>query len=555
MKTRLEHHQGKKKKFWQITINENVRTITQGSMTAKKAPLPKEKAFKSQDKAIENYEREMAKKIAAGFFDPTSLSSLLDQHKQNDDIAQDEIDTLKKQLPYLSEMYLDLYRTGIFNIWDSQFGEKGPDIPGLFGDLVYLFAASSAANIIKIDALDPYFYIAGQFGDGSSLVIINQGKWKNKVGWIENPDGMEEHIIPDDIDASLQGWIDKQWLHIGDENYDDFVLKVALHRKATAYDKLIATREATIALENKIGSDPAAIETLTLEELGLRTLPDVLEKCVNLRELSLRKNSLTEIPEVIRHLKKLEHLDLYYNEIEEVPEWIGELPLKSLNLGINHYSVFPTHITSISTLERLTLDTIDSLPAELCQLTNLTHFSVSNVKGPIVENGLGRCTALIDLNLGHVTHLCDDIGNLVNLEKLIAMFEHTSEPAPKSISDLANLKDLSIGSAKLPENIGKLRSLKRLRFSGEEIPDSLTEMISLERLDLHYCKATALPSKIGDLKNLEWLSLQSTMINALPDSLKNLKKLKYADLRSKPQPYLNFDKFRDALPDVEVKSH
>lgn len=558
MTTRLEHHDGKKRKFWQISVDGYTRTIVAGNIGAKKEPAPKEKTFKSADAAQENLKKEVAKKITAGFFDPTSLESIVADHLENP-VSDEDIEAYKEALPYLTDECLAIYRTGVFHVWTPQFETASERFPGSFYDLAYLSAPDTYHD--DLHELDPFMYVVGQLGDGALLVVMNQGKLKDRIALAEHGlDDLVDSIDADDVDGTIDAWLEEEWLEITDQDISTFVLERALHHKGAAFERLTARREAIAAVESNIAGDPSSIEELVLEDLNLQTLPDVLSICVNLKSLSVRKNQLKKVPEVIRALTNLEHLDLYYNQITIVPEWLAELPLKSLNLGINRYQTFPEAVAKIETLESLYLDAVDAVPAVVENLTNLTSLYFSRVSGAI-DPALGRCSKLRELHLGEVTTINPNIGELSNLETLTAIVRDRKIDLtfPDNLGNLSKLRELSIGQATLPDTLGGLKSLTKLVCCSNTLPDSLCEVTTLEHLNLRYCRASALPESFGNLVNLEWLNLEASYIENLPKSFSNLKSLKFLNLMTSGRLVgkIGFPTFDDELraqfPDLELK--
>ena len=75
----------------------------------------------------------------------------------------------------------------------------------------------------------------------------------------------------------------------------------------------------------RLRDNPKPITELTLDQLGLRTLPDSLAKLKNLEKLSLADNQLKVIPESLGNLSNLKDLDLSDNKIKNLPESIGKI--------------------------------------------------------------------------------------------------------------------------------------------------------------------------------------------------------------------------------------
>jgi len=536
MKSYLEYHEGKNRKLWQIEVDGDTRTVIQGKVGAEKVPTPKTKTFKSAEAAAKNHDAEVAKKRNAGYFDPTSLASVVEAHAANLDVpSEQDVAEHREECPYLSDDYIEVYRTGALVGSLNEFGKPHASYDGAYGDLMTLCPAYGAED----HELDDYFYIVGELADGSALVHINQGKWAGRITVIEHGPGDEhaEHVVEGDPDATIQAWLDAELMEpLQETSFYAFVLDRLLHHKGGAVELLRAREKALAVVEAKIEGDPAAIESLDLSESGLRALPDSIASCVNLRAINLYKNELRGVPKVLGSLRRLESVDLRYNQIEmgSVPEWLAELPVRTLDLTINRGEVFPEPVTSMRSLETLRLPGVDRIPASVANLHNLRHFETGGVTGAIEADGITRCSELRSLKLGRIgVPLPADIGSLIHLETLVCDTLAKDAPElPESLGSLAALVELSAGAARLPNNLGGLESLESLKVTGHEggLPSSLSDLGSLRRLDLHYCRTKTLPEDIGRLSKLEWLKLESAYVEELPESFRELRSLTWLNL-------------------------
>ncbi|MEM9071189.1 MAG: hypothetical protein AAGE52_21945 [Myxococcota bacterium] len=534
MKLRLEHHQGKKRKFWQIEVEGDTRTVTQGATKAKKPPTPKTKQFKSADAATANFHKEVDKKRAAGFFDPTSLESILAAH----DLAPPddaEVDAHRQACPHLSDEYLEVFKTGILNIdLRGDFGDPEEKFPGAYPDLASFAAAHSADDYIGDTALDATFYVVGELFDGAALVLINQGSRRNTVGLIENLDDSLLDHVTGDADATIEALLDEGLLELTEQSFATFVHERVLHHKGAAVEKQIALAQALQAVQEKVGENAESIETLDLSELGLQALPEALAACVHLHTLDLHKNELKDVPPVLRTLKKLAHLNLDSNRTgwkKKLPDWIAELPLLTFSYRYNMGEGFPKPVASMPTLRTLRLSGVDIVPPEIGALTKLEVLEIGGVEGAI-DDALGSCSSLRELRLGRTQASLATIGKLQELEVLEA--DHFNRKVeltwPEGLGTLAKLRRLQLGSAKLPHNLAGLSSLEELVTSPDALPDGVCELASLKRLDLHYARIETLPENFGKLKNLEWLKLESSYVKSLPASFSTLPKLEWLNL-------------------------
>lgn len=539
----LEHHLGKKRKFWRVEVDGSDRTITQGGVDAKKPPTSKSKTFKTADAAAANFDKEVAKKLASKFFDPTSLESLMSAHAaQVPAPTEAEVQAHREEFPHLCEDYLQVFRSGALGVGTlNDFGKPATTYPGSYSDISMLHPACSAADHIDDETLDPYFYLVGMLFDGATLVQINQGKWAGQVSVLDNGPGddMSEFIVQGDPDATIEAWIGASLMEpLQESTLSAFVLDRLLHHKGAATELLVTLEKATAAVGAKIEEEAQTLEKLDLSDMSLTVLPDSLGDCVQLRTLNLHKNKFKNVPPVVRKLKRLEHLDMHYNDMDlaQVPEWVRELPLRSLDLSINYHGEgFPNAVTDITTLEELKLAKVDRLPAEIANLRKLRSLTAGGVKEGIEDQGLTQCTALETLHLGRLSYpLPGDIGNLSGLMSLRFDSAWQEEvDVPNSLTSLSKLKELRVGGARLPEGLGALTALESLHIQGNDdgLPASFGELKSLKKLDLHYYRGKTLPENFGELQNLEWLNLEAAQfLETLPESFSNLRSLRYLSL-------------------------
>ena len=89
MDVRLEFPDRSTHSFWHLVLEGAERTLTAGKVGAKKAPKPKTKTFKSEEAARKSAAKDIAKKRAEGYFDPTSIADVLAYHREHLAIPSD----------------------------------------------------------------------------------------------------------------------------------------------------------------------------------------------------------------------------------------------------------------------------------------------------------------------------------------------------------------------------------------------------------------------------------------------------------------------------------
>ncbi len=185
---------------------------------------------------------------------------------------------------------------------------------------------------------------------------------------------------------------------------------------------------------------------------SLGNAPSVLIRNGKIIGLDLSNLGLKEIPECIQRLEHLEILDMSQNMNEEIPDWIGKL--KSLKKLISGHK-------------------IKRLPESIGQLTSLQFLNLAGNQIEELPNSIGNLVSLKELRLysNKIKTLPDTIGNLINLEDL-SLNENPLKLLPESIGNLKNLKDLSLTFDpidNLPASIVELPSLKDLGLTRTNI--------------------------------------------------------------------------------------
>lgn len=545
--TYLELAKGKTRDFWQIQVDGDTLTITSGVVGGKKPPKEQTKTLKSAAAAAESAAKEIAKKKAAFYFDPSSIEGILEAHVEQLEIPTEaDVQAHREALPHASEDYFRVYRSGALGVgFLSDFAPGVEPASGefAFGEMNGLFGAYSATDELDEDAqvLDAYFYVVGTYPDGSAVLHYNAGKHAGRLGLIEHGlnDELVEHVVEGDPDATIAAWSSHGLIEpVSKLSLSEVVRRLLLHYKAGAVARLQALRAALETVRAAVSGDPLQITELTLNEKGLRALPEFLGTCENLEVLALQKNELTQIPPVLRGMKKLRVLDLYCNAIDPstLPAWLSELPLTELNLSINtsRRALAPV-VSELVNLQTLRLPTLNGLPASFGKLVSLRHLAFDGVKGTIEIGALGPLERLELLNLGSTgdaleAPLPEDLGGMKALQTL--KFDVTPKdafPLPASITELRALRVLHAGASTLTDAVCELAALEELRVSGNAagLPERFGALTALRTLDLRHGRMSTLPASFGELARLEHLNLEASAIESLPASFAKLTALRF----------------------------
>jgi len=196
------------------------------------------------------------------------------------------------------------------------------------------------------------------------------------------------------------------------------------------------------------------------------------------------------------------------------------------------------YILSIESIRSLKMEVKDNLIG-LDKLKNLEELSL----GPLTTNsgleGIGKLTNLkiFDVNLNNkITELPEEIGNLVNLERLDIADNYITS-LPKSIENLKKLKQLKIREnnfrGDIPECIFKLTNLESFiadQNGFTNIPNQIKNLKNLTELKIYSNRITEVSPEIGSLENLKSLIISNNLLTKIPKGVENLKNLEILDL-------------------------
>lgn len=227
------------------------------------------------------------------------------------------------------------------------------------------------------------------------------------------------------------------------------------------------------------------------------------------------------------------------------------LKVKKLNLpydGVWNYQKnitgkqeLPSEIGNFKNLEELnlSLQTLERLPYEFTQLTNLKILDISYNNFESFPVQILSCINLdtLNLKLSHIDDIPTEISKLKNLKKLI-LDDNRLSCFPMAVTDLAELRELSIsnGNVKaIPIEIAKLTKLEKLdlgnfwNYNRKNICDSLenlSHLSNLRELNLEWTKIKSLPLEFSKLTKLEILNIKFNDFESFPEVIDQIPNLK-----------------------------
>ncbi|XP_042515906.1 probable LRR receptor-like serine/threonine-protein kinase At3g47570 [Macadamia integrifolia] len=212
------------------------------------------------------------------------------------------------------------------------------------------------------------------------------------------------------------------------------------------------------------------------------TIPDGIEKLINLNSLALAQNFLQgNIPFSIGKFRKLQRLFLGENRLSgQIPSSIGNLTL-----------LYRLHLESNNLNE--------SIPFSIgnCQQLQYLTLNDNSLQGPIPKRLFLISSLSISLDLSYnslVGSLPIEIDNLKSLSMLDISNNNLSGEIPSSIGDCNSLVHLYMGGnlfeGAIPQSLTLLKGLQDLDLSlnnlSGQIPKDLDKLLALRRLNLSF---------------------------------------------------------------------
>lgn len=230
------------------------------------------------------------------------------------------------------------------------------------------------------------------------------------------------------------------------------------------------------------------------------------------RELSLQNLGLTALPEILSDLARLQSLKIGGNNLTELPGWIGDFAdLRHLNFSENY---------------------LQNLPGSLANLKNIRTIDARNNRLISLPEWLIKNKYLEGLYIG---------GNYFNdLPSWLG-----------EMGDIRYLDIGRVGLSKLPDWLQKLKNLRSLDVGGNRVnilPDWLREMIYLVSLEIRETGLTAFPNWIDRLDSLEILDLRGNKLRSLPVELGRLNSLEIAVQKNPDHKWLGLHIEDNPLP-------
>nr|POF13462.1 adenylate cyclase [Quercus suber] len=245
------------------------------------------------------------------------------------------------------------------------------------------------------------------------------------------------------------------------------------------------------------------ITTLNLSRnLTLDIPKDFIQSCSQLREIKYASNEAYRLPHSLSHATRLTMLDISnnrLNQLEHAELW--KLPgLVSLKLSNNSLTGLPPYFGQYHALRSLNLSS-----------NSLTEF----------PDALRKLTTLVDLDISfNSISTLDNLGTLVNLERLWATNNKLSGPFDESFTRLVNLKEIDarFNAISNIDEVAQLPRLEMLMLGHNSVSQFEKSFIRLKVLFLNHNPVTNFDLN-ASVPTLSILNLASAKLSRLPDTL------------------------------------
>lgn len=138
------------------------------------------------------------------------------------------------------------------------------------------------------------------------------------------------------------------------------------------------------------------LRTVDLSDNKIPQLPSWFVEFNNMKNLTINNSKLASLPEEFGQLKKLEVIHLCGNALSSIPASFSNLSnLKSLNLSSNRLTVFPPELLVLQMLDSIDLsqNAITELPHDMSGL-QATELNLNQNQVSLLPNSIALCQRL-----------------------------------------------------------------------------------------------------------------------------------------------------------------
>lgn len=275
----------------------------------------------------------------------------------------------------------------------------------------------------------------------------------------------------------------------------------------SAFDSVCQAASPLLGRMLKFVDFPEKIETLRLQNFGLKEVPEELREFKNLKSLFLDNNHIVSLPNWMKELKNLNILSL---ECNRLTRFIMEFP-QLTELYLNSNKLFDSLTIELS-IQSYALQTLEmrgngmsTIPSDLQSLKSLQNvdFSFNEIftLDPLID-----CKELIHLNIS-VNKALKDLSPILKLSKLKKLI--CSHTCVEQLPDLNGL-----GLYTLNCNFCQLKSLFDIK------PESALAK-SLSDFEARHNELKEIPQSWQHLERIERIIAPENSITKIPDRFKS----------------------------------
>ncbi len=295
------------------------------------------------------------------------------------------------------------------------------------------------------------------------------------------------------------------------------LIRLGMIRTIPKGDSVISTLESALATTR-----PDTVKILALNQLKLKTVPEVIYRFTEMRELLLSANELKRVAIDLSRLPKLRHIWLNANQLTDTSLHLPQnTTLKVLNIQGNRFTDIPQAVRNCKKLSSLWLG-----------YNKLTQLNQKSFKG---------LRKLQDLNLYscEIPSLPKGIGKLRRLE-VLDLYYNELTALPNTLGRMKRLQQLALSNnqlTELPTTLGRLKRLQALYAHHNKLatlPNTINKLRSLRILDINHNQFSTLTKQIAALRVVEEIDISYNNLSEIPAQMPQLRQLKKLYLRENP---------------------
>ena len=452
MKAYLIYKDEKSAKFWQIELDETDVTVCYGKIGTD--GQSKTKSFPLAEKAQQNYEQQIFKKVDEGYVakvpykivEANTLQLSIEGEIEGSHVLVFDSGTNVKHnlildynqgfLNNAEHKIAGIYVKGDFTIEGTVFNNETDEGPFLIveGNLIAKAIIGGGSEIIINKNLE-VDYLIHRYNHGYIRV---DGETHSKIAISEDYEGIKADkltgfyanlSISQKVQVYIFGTADNDTYsfesifknhktpHIDIEKY----IQNIYQGKDLFLEKPLTDTQVLLKSLEKELKNPESVKQLNLSNKNLVQLPEGLFVFTNLEGLNLGSNEFTQLPN-LSFFTSLKQLDLSNNKLDHFPKEIKRLQhLESLSISQNKLEDL-SGIEELTNLKSIQANSnkLTEFPRQLFTLKNLEELSLSNNHLPSLPSSIGQLSSLkfIDVKHNHISTLPEEIVNCKSLQNI-----------------------------------------------------------------------------------------------------------------------------------------